>query len=299
MISTQLQYDTFLESFTSWVRRKDDVKCARLIGSRATLENPSPYIDLDVEFYSTRSADYRKNLTWVSEIMPFWQAMPDDFGEYVNHWSSRFRTWTIFTTLDGGIAVDFIIQPYIKLRWHNYKSYVYNNPQPIDSSHILHDSNNQLATWGAVQSPNWGIQKPSKFDYLWRVQEFWGSADRAIRYLGRGYQIESRRILTESLKRHIRQMMMWHAGASSNWNPDIDWRLHHIDQWASPNHLESLRACHTSSNDLDDLKQVTLSSFMLFRRIALEVAEMLDYPYPHDEDKYLSDWVIEQFEHIR
>lgn len=287
----QSHYDEFVETFKHWAQTQDDIRCARLIGSRTTLEKPSRYVDLDIEFYTTKPLYYRTTWDWIGAVCPTWLITPDDRGEVLYHWSARWRSWVLFTTLDNGIAVDFMIQPYLKLIWFNRIRRLRGNLKPVTSEYILIDKDNQLTQWGAIPPPPQGtICQPSQADYLWCVHEFWGLSDRAIRYLRRGYDIESRRMLGDALRRQITQMMLWYAGANANWDTNRDWRMHHIDQWADPKHIEAFRQCY-ASYDLDDVIKATLASFDLFRSVAIDVAQMLDYPYPHDEDKYISNWI--------
>lgn len=291
-------YESFIQAFTQWATTRDDIRAVRLIGSRTHLQNPSRWVDLDIELYTTNPLTYRLNQTWLEDCYPVWLNIPDDRGEYLNHWSARFRSWFLFTTLEGGLAVDFLVVPVMRLIWENWKSRLRGTASPVPEQDILVDKEGRLARWGAIPSVTMRyLPKPSQDEYLFVVMEFFGVVDRGVRYLGRGYHIEARRELGEVLRRHIKQMMMWHRGMDRNWEGMADWRLHHVDQWANPDHLQALQACF-ATYDLTDTKRAVIASVDFFSTIAQEVADSLDYPYPHNQVQHVIAWMMRQFEMI-
>ena len=296
MNDIQAKYESCIEAFTRWAQEQSDIRAARIIGSRTHNKTVSRWVDLDIEFYTTNSLYYRTNRTWIDEFIPTWLVCYDDSGDTLSHWWSRFESWVLFTTLEGGIAVDFMVMPHIKLVWSSWKSRFKGITSPVPAEYILVDKDGRLAKWGTSAYTTPPLSKPSEKEYLWRVHEFWGVVDRGTRYLGRGFHIEARRELGEGLKKHTKMMMLWHAGAKQNWR-DGDWRPHHIDQWANPEHLEALQACY-ARYDVEDVKRATHAIMQLFDRIAIEVAEMLNYTYPRQKTQLIATWTEAQFEMI-
>jgi hypothetical protein len=294
----QTKYDLLISTFIEWAQQQPDIRSARIIGSRTRNPSPSRWVDLDIEFYTTRPLYYRTNRTWIDEFFPSWLIGYDDTGDTLNHWSSRFSSWVLFTTLDEGIAVDFMVIPHIKLVWNNWKARARRTVSPVPNEHILVDKDGHLAKWGALPFPaSQTLPKPSEEQFLWRVREFWGVADRGTCYLGREYNIEARRELGETLKKHTKFMLLWYAGATQNWQTNTDWRIHHIDDWADPTHLEAFKDCY-ARYDVDDVKRATRATMTLFRTVAVDVADLLNYTYPHDEDHLIATWIEAQFDLI-
>ena len=289
-------YEPFIERFTQWANAQTNIVAVRIVGSRATHSNVSVWADLDVEIFTTHPLYYRVNTLWIEDIVPTWIVAFDDRGEDLKKWRANFRQWTLFTTLEGGLAVDFIITPQIHLLWHSFKARLKQISQPEKPENILVDKKKHLQRYGApTPSHIETLAAPTEAEYLWRVREFWGVADRATRYLLRGSLYESRRLIGEALKRHLVQMIKWQIATSDNGQSMRDWRVKYLEQWITPEYQARLDQSYNLTT-IQDIYQTLVTTFELFRESAIAVGNSLNFDYPVDEDKAISSWILQQLD---
>jgi aminoglycoside 6-adenylyltransferase len=85
-------------------------------------------------------------------------------------------------------------------------------------------------------------------------------------------------------------MMEWHARATDGWTYDTWHGGRFLEEWADPKVLEGLRGAFAHFDE-DDIKRALLATMDMFRWIAIETAEKLDYPYPTNADRRVTEWV--------
>jgi len=63
-----------------------------------------------------------------------------------------------------------------------------------------------------------------------------------------------------------------------------------LEKWADPRVLEGLCSVFTQYDE-EDMGRGLLATMDLFRKIAMETAEKLKYPYPTEPDKRVIEWI--------
>jgi len=64
-----------------------------------------------------------------------------------------------------------------------------------------------------------------------------------------------------------------------------------MEEWAEEWIVEKLSSCFSRYGP-EDMKTALLSTMQLFRLVAVEVSEKLNYHYPKIADEYATAWVI-------
>jgi hypothetical protein len=298
-------YNAVIERFVRWAQAQPDICAARVVGSRATGDADPLWSDLDIEFFTTRPLYYRRHWDWIEHIAPVWGIGPDDDGRQHQRWTARFvHEWTLFTTFDGGLAVDFMIThawQLVAATWQN-RLRPGQRPGPKTKTTVLFDKDERLRRLGDSLSPPTRTsqpgRKPSRDEFAWVVKEFWGAADRAVRKLGRGDLFEAKRITDIGLKNQLVTMLAWHTHAREGWNTALPVHGRYLDTWADPRAVVALRGCYAHYY-VADVKRALCATMDLFRWVATETAACLSYDYPAQMDRAMSGWIIKMLPLIR
>ena len=64
-----------------------------------------------------------------------------------------------------------------------------------------------------------------------------------------------------------------------------------VEEWAEPWIIDKLNMCFSRYSQ-NDIKTALIATMNLFRMIAVEIAERLNFKYPKEADEYSASWVI-------
>lgn len=84
--------------------------------------------------------------------------------------------------------------------------------------------------------------------------------------------------------------MEWQTRAEKGWNYNTWHRGRFLEEWVDPRVLERLKDVF-AHYDKDDIRRGLMATMDMFRGLAVETAERLDYPYPTLADKHTTEWI--------
>lgn len=283
MILSPTTYAQLERNFVAWAEERADIRSAIVIGSRARREAPADeWSDLDIILYATDSAVYAANPDWLSALGEVW--LP-----HLNHTFAGEAEWLVLFA--GGLKADFIFST----AKGPLQQTINQSPYQVvlrRGVRVLFDkdaSDSPLTLPKAWLAPP---PDPTQDEFLALVKRVFLAATRAAKLLKRGELWGAKYQCDTDMKRHLLTMFEWHARATHGSDHDTWYDGRYLDQWADPQALASLPATF-AAYDASDLWRALFATLDLFRRLAIETAEQLNYAYPSQAEWHINAWLEE------
>jgi aminoglycoside 6-adenylyltransferase len=266
-------YEQLVERFVRWAQSEENVRAAVVIGSRARVDHPADeWSDLDVIILANDPEQYWSTVDWLNNVgtpwLTFVEPTPDGAG---------FERRVLF---EGGLDVDFVPDPVAAFRQ------VLDTELPPDlvdmirrGIRVLLDKDNLSERLAAVEIEPVVPPPPAEPEFLNVVNDFWYHTVWTAKHLRRGELWWAKSCCDSYLKQLLRQMLEWHARASRGPSTDTWMRGRFLEEWADPRAVAALPAIF-AHYEAQDVWRALLATMELFRWLAVETAELLDYAYP-------------------
>ena len=296
-VEVDKSYERLMERFRGWAEGRSDIRLVIVVGSRARADHPADeWADLDVVIVTTEPDRYVSKSDWISSIgKPLLT-----FVEATSTGGEKERRVLYERMLD----VDFAIFPLEKAR-RLLQSIGESGGAGADSEaaaqfsnvfgrgvRVLVDKDGVMSRFGAVAA---SLQKPSppvpkQDEFLTVVNDFLYHAVFTAKHLRRGELWWTVACLDSYLQYLLLRMIEWHALALHDWKHDVWFRGRFLEEWADSEAVKGLRETF-AHYDETDVKRALLASVDLFRRLATETARKLNYSYPAQADKEVTQWI--------
>lgn len=286
-------YTLIEKQFTKWAKTQDHIRIAFVVGSRARTDAPADkWSDLDIAIISTQPNLLIESKDWVSKfgnpVITFIEPTSGGSGQ-------SFERRVLY---DNGLDVDFAIDPFnfvLKIKEQGITEEFAKEMADIIGRgiRILVDKDNImngfLKQYRALEVPP--PSSPTEDEYLERVNDFWYHTVWAAKKLRRGELWEGKACLDCFMKtRCLLPMIEWHARVTHGQDYDTWFGGRFLERWVDPHIIAELRSAFAHYEE-EDVWYALSITMQLFRWIAKEVSEKLDYSYPKDADQFASRWV--------
>ncbi|MBT4917457.1 hypothetical protein HON58_03395, partial [Candidatus Peregrinibacteria bacterium] len=132
--------------------------------------------------------------------------------------------------------------------------------------------------------------KPSEEEFHRVVNEFWFEAYHIAKYLKRDDLWSAKFRDWGQKDEFLLTMIRWNEMAKHSWDYSVHSQGKSMQKWVSSETWHDLHKCF-SHFDAENSWKALENTLSLFRRIALEAAELLGYSYPKEVDRNLSEYV--------
>ena len=268
-----------LSRVTAWGERETPVRALLLVGSRAQNDLVDELSDFDVSVFAATHEPYTENSHWLSAIGRVWVCVPEKFtrrGEIIP---------TRLVIFEGGVKVDFAFYGLHVLR-------ELADSDELDAGYrILLDKD---GTARSLRPPSFGKLKhdrPTEEDFVSCVNEFWFEAYHVAKYLRRN-ELWLVKFRDWSMKTFLLKMIEWHEQSRHNWDYETFYMGKRMQSWASETTWESLSQAFAHFARDDSWSGLT-ATMNLFRRLAIETSEALNFAYPQTLDEKLTEFVLQ------
>ena len=288
-------YEQLVERFVKWAENNcADIRAAIIVGSRARVDHPADeWADLDFMIITTDPKRYTSTSDWIENIgnptLTFVELTPGGFMERR-------------VLFEGMLDVDFAILPeeeFRRIAQQFQKGEI--PPQRVAQIldlfgrgiRVLLDKDGMIAQSqtliSSVETPT--PRPPTQHEFLEVINDFLYHAVWTAKKLRRGELWTAKFCLDSYMKwRCLLRMMEWHARATHDWNYDTWFNGRFLEKWAGPHVLEGLRDAFAHYSE-EDIRRALLATMDMFRWLAMETAEKLNYSYPIDADRYVTKWI--------
>jgi len=267
--------------FYNWIKGKDSILCAILIGSRASHNPESDFLsDYDIELFVSDIEIFKNNDEWLGgfgPIMVRWPLKPKP--TFNPNWITRLVLFQSRMRIDFQITTPDHFDP---------GSY-------DDGYQVLID---KIGLTDNIPQPTFtkfNVIKPTIEEYEDRVNEFWWEITYVAKYLWRNELPFAKYMLDTSLRySHLHQMMEWYIGIKNNWTVSTGKNGSKFRAFLDELEWEEYKSTYTGPETEDNWHALS-NMIKLFRRLAKYIGRELGYNYPDGTDIA----VVEYCESIR
>jgi aminoglycoside 6-adenylyltransferase len=272
--------EQLLERILTWTEAQSDVSAVAVVGSRARTDPPADvWSDLDLILIVDDPEPYLSTTDWLAQVGRVWLSFPErtDTGQATEH----------RVLFEGGLDVDFI--PIA--RDDVPRAFQVSPLADIvrGGLRVLLDKDGALSALTVpAAEPS---RPPAQAQYLEVVHDFLFHAVWTVKKLRRGELWVAKSCCDVYMKRLLLRMIEWHARAMHGWCHDTRYGGRFLERWAALQVVVALRRTY-AHYDEQDLWRALRATMDLFRWLAQETAECLDYPYPTAADERVTQWVV-------
>lgn len=284
---TESDWHRLIRRFMKWADGNEDVRAAAVIGSRARDDRPADeWSDLDLLLFVNDPARFVGDASWLDDLGNVWVTLAHEGpipGVRARH-----------VLFEGGLDVDFVPLPLGSLR--NLIS-VPGARESIGKGFLpVVDKDGELRSVDlsiAEPTPQQALQES---EYLWVIDDFLFQVVWATKRLRRGELWLAKDDLDCYMKKSLLlRMIESHALLNgvdvASWGPSSFGRL--LEEWAAPWIVEALPGVF-AAYDAADVGRALLEMMELFRKVAIEVADLAGYRYPDRAHHAVRSWAEAQ-----
>ena len=247
-----------------------------LNGSRANPERqPDEWSDFDIVYVVKDIRKYQADLGWLDyfgEIAIMQE--PDKLSPATDN-SDTEASYTFLAQFTDGNRIDFSFQT-VDFALGNYRK--------DRLLRVLLDKHNLFTDAETVSEVDYYVAKPSTWDYVCCVNEFWWVAVYVAKGLKRQQLIYALEHLNNYLRPMLLQMLQWKIGVDNDFSVNCGYCGRYLKQLAKGEDWQRLLATYPSS-DSRNIEEALKVSCVLFSDLAVYVGEKLQYPYNVKEEK--------------
>lgn len=268
-----MNYTDLITRFTNWAKVQDTIQAAMVIGSRARTEVPADeWSDLDIILLTETPEHFIDSEEWLGNIHSY----SISFLEKTAVGDGIERR----VMFDPHLDVDFVI---LTPEYFSGMLQIKEVQQVFQKGYkVLFDKTD--VTNGIKVSeasvPVYSLPTKNQYDNL--VQDFWYHVVWVSKKMLRGEIWVAKECLDSNLKHLLRRMAEWHAVTVLDKSPWHNGRF--IENWADPRLVNSFNMMF-AIYDRNSMLLAMKETMSIFRLLAVEVGESLNYPYPHQADQ--------------
>lgn len=274
-------YESLLKKFIEWSKKVNDIRAAVVVGSRARSKVPADeWSDLDLVIFSTKPDYYISSTEWLQNIGQYWMT----FVENTAVGESKERR----VLFEGGLDVDFSVFSVNDLE----KLFEMPEVQMVfeRGMKIVLDKDNLFIDFTLTKKEIEINILPEENDFVNLINDFWYHAVLSVKKLLRGELWTAKMIIDNYMKWKLLKLVEWHTIVTNGMECDTWHDGRFFDSWADPRIIDQIRICFAHYNK-EDIKKALIETMNLFRWIAIETSEMLEYKYSYKADKKATAWI--------
>ena len=258
----------------------DELYAALIIGSQARSDHPADeFSDLDVILIVDNPDSFLHSDEWLEQLGFFHISFIE------NTFDGAQERRILF---DDALDVDFVIcsKSTLENTLKNGGADILRNGyriliDKIDLKHMLPPS--------FTENARYKLLSEQEFSNL--VNDFWYHAIWAAKKLMRGELWTAKLCIDNYMKWKLLTLIECHAHIINGLEYNTWHNGRFIEEWAEGWIIQKFSDCY-AHYERDDIKRSLLATMDLFRLIALEIADKLNYKYPTKADGYSTNWVI-------
>lgn len=280
------KYQDIITRVSRLAQERDDIRAAIMVGSRARQDTPADdWSDLDVSIVTTTPNFYINEESWLREIGDYWVT----FIENTATGEEKERR-VIF---EDGLDVDFAILPVetvCQIMANSGKCI----PEDIKYSlgrgfRILIDKDSLFDNLSEADLKTAVPVPPSKQEFLNHVNDFIYHYVWTLKKLRRQELWTAKGCSDNYLKWRLLTLSEWHARII-NGNAYDTWHCgRFFEKWADPRVVDGMKHSFAHFDAVDILRALN-ETYKIFRMLAIEVAEKLNYSFPFENEEKVIKW---------
>jgi aminoglycoside 6-adenylyltransferase len=277
-------FEKFLHRLTLWAKKRDDVRAAVVLGSRARTELPADeWSDLDIMLAVNNPAYYLDSTDWLKAIdevkILFLETLPMNSGT---------ERRVLF---ECGLDVDFIFASAAQLKKNLHKE-----PDELTRSlysrgyKVLFDKDSLIPAPDKAPETHTARRMITEEEFTEAANDFWYHSVWTAKKLRRGELWTALRCCDIYMKNLLLKAIECHARLLHGERYDTWYNGRFLEQWADGRIVKDMENCYARYSR-KDIRRALLATMDLFRWITREIAEKTGYAYPVTAEEYATGLV--------
>jgi aminoglycoside 6-adenylyltransferase len=271
--------DITIENLIQWANHRPDIRAIILTSSRAIPNAPIDVLsDYDPIVVVQDVLPYFEDRTWLEDFGPVLVVYRDPLELYYGYPKTCY-----VTQYENGLKIDFTLWPVEILQQIVADPEL---PDEFDAGYqILLDKDHLTDGLKPPAYKAYIPTPPTEGEYQEAVELLFHEATYVAKYLWRDDLMAAKEILDGSMKQeHLRPMLEWRMEIDHDWSVKPGYHGRRLKKWLHPDLWSELESTYTGS-DLDANWDALFKTIALFRKVAIEVGDLLGYAYPLDLDR--------------
>jgi aminoglycoside 6-adenylyltransferase len=274
-----IQEDRIIRQLMDWAERQEPVR-AMLLTSTRTI--PRVRVDL--------FSDYDVVLV-VTDIHPFFadRVWLEDFGRVLVVYRDPIRDvygiekFAYITQYEDGLKIDFTLWPVEMVPRIAAEPQL---PDDLDVGYTILMDKDDLTN--GLQPPTYTAHIPSpptRAEYETQIEVFFHEATYTAKHLWRDDLMAAKYNLDCAMKMNkLRQMLEWRMEIDHGWSIKPGAYGRGLKQHLTPETVLELESTYVGAGEQENWDAL-FNTIALYRRVAIEVGQILGYSYPHELDR--------------
>lgn len=272
--------DQIFQKVITWATAEEAIRVVIMEGSHARPEQtPDRFSDYDLDLYVNDTTHFTQDDTWLAQFGQIW-AMEKE--------SALAGVISRLVLFAGGQGVDFRFLPIGILH-----ELIQQQRLPDDyhrGYQVLLDKEGIIAQLPPPSYQAVPQRKPSAEEFHYAVNVFWFELFHLVKYLHRN-DLWSVKFRDAVIKRRLLQMIEWHTQAHHHWQCDTWIVGKNMQSWVAPDLWQAFFGIFAHF-DKEDSWRAVCALLPLYRRLAGETAQRLNYPYLAGIDQAISEFIM-------
>ncbi len=281
MSLSNIFYEKIERNFVSWAQTIEDIRAAFIVGSQARNDHPADeWSDLDIIFFTSKQNYYLSSNEWLKNLGDIWTSFVSQTA------GGDPECLTLF---DGGWQVDFVIHSLENLNQIVENKIIPNNfyrgvKVIIDKDHVANTIMPQQnkAPQGITLSEDMFIQSTNMFWFI--------ALNMAKQILRNDLWVV--KVRDGNMKELLLQMIEWHEKTVNGTEYDTWHAGRFICEWASEETQVELWNSFGHFDRSESWKAL-MSTINLFKRLSHDTSQRMNFLYPYDLERNISNWIIQ------
>lgn len=275
-------YTQLEQHFAAWALDQPAIQAATIVGSRArSIHSADEWSDLDLVVFASDATLYLRDPTWLNAFGTVIAAVAHSFGQHDREWIALYADGT---KLDAAfLSIDPVATPTLQTMLDAF-------PYPVvlqRGVRVLVDKTNASTE---LQLRKIDVPSlPDQAKFAASINRMGLDAIKTAKFIRRHDLWRAKQVCDGDLKQHLLTLLEWHAAAQAD-PRDIWYDGRFLAEWADREALSELPATF-AAYEISDLRRALFATLELFRRLARDVAQRLDYPYPLQSDRAIDDLI--------
>lgn len=274
-----MSYKILIERFISWAENYPEFRSAIIMGSQARQDHAADHCsDLDMIIYTINPQKYLAETDWLENIGKVWISLINTGGDSIP---------LLRVLFEEGYIVDFFIHSD-----NDLKKLVKDGVYPLSfhrGAKVILDKDGLAKEIIPPHFEPIPLRPPVREEFLHTAGSFWYGTIYIAKKLIRG-ELWLFQVWDAKIKELLLKMLQWHARVINGWDHDTWYFGHFLEEWADRQTVKELSNAFAHYNKEDSCRAL-LATMNIFRRVAKETAQRLNYPYPETLDDNISAWV--------
>ena len=282
MISSSETYARLEQRFAEWSLAQPSVAAVIVVGSRARPAHPADeWSDLDLVVLADDTTSYLQESVWLNTFGTVIAAISNSFGQNDREWIALYADGS---KLDVAfLSIDPAATPTLQAMLDAF-------PYPAvlqRGVRVLIDKDGAATELRLprITSP----QLPDQAEFTALLNRMLLDAIKAAKFIRRKDLWRAKQLCDGEMKQHLLTMLEWEAAAQKD-RRDIWYDGRFLSEWADPQAQAELPKTFAAYEEVD-LHRALGATLDLFRRLARDVAQHLDYPYPAHADQFADNCI--------